>query len=251
MGQSTAAQPFKAINMTMKIATWNMGYWQHKNQAQKAWDYMENVIAPDVALVQEAVPPTKGAYSDHFVWREIGGHRNWGSGVFSKGLPLQELDFENGQKGAVVAAEVTLQDGSILTAVSLYGLIDQWSYAITTLHRAVSDLTPLLVGKMGRRRVMIGGDFNASVQCDEEYGGRSHRIFFERLEDFGLVDCLGRFRSKPVQTLRHNKSNIPWENDYIFANKAVKDRLASCDVVDDPIVWTLSDHNPVVAVVDL
>ena len=150
-----------------------------------------------------------------------------------------------------MAAEVTLRDGSILTVVSLYGLIDQWSYAITTLHRAVSDLTPLLVGKMGWRRVMIGGDFNASWPCDEEYGGRSHRSFFERLQDFGLVDCLGRFRSKPVHTHRHNTSTISWENDYIFANKAVKNRLVSCDVVDDPAVRMLSDHNPVVAVVDL
>lgn len=237
--------------MMMKIATWNMGYWQHKNQAQRAWEYLENVIAPDVALVQEAVPPKQGAYSDHFIWKEIGGHRNWGSGVFSKGLPLQELDFDNGRKGAVVAAEVTLQDGSMLTVVSLYGVIDQWSYATTTLHRAVSDLTPLLVGKMGRRRVLIGGDFNASWPCDKEYGSRSHRIFFKRLQDFGLVDCLGGFRAKPVQMHRQHQSTISWENDYIFANRAVKSRLMSCDVVDDSAVRKLSDHNPVVAVVDL
>lgn len=98
---------------------------------------------------------------------------------------------------------------------------------------------------------MLGGDFNASLQCDEVQGDSSHKIFFERLNDFGFVDCLEKFHSGRVQTLRHDKSGVPWQNDYIFASTELIGSLISCDVVDEPAVHELSDHNPVVAVFDI
>ena len=237
--------------MALKIATWNMGHWQYVRKAQASWDYLERVISPEIALVQEAVPPPDRLDSESVLWREIGGTRKWGSGILVNGFQLHEVQFENSCLGSVIAGEVLLPDETLLTVISLYGLIDKWGYAITTLHRILSDLTPLLARKKGKLRVVIGGDFNASLQCDEQYGGQSHRIFFERLQDFGLVDCLAIFHQGRVQTLRHPKSEVPWQNDYIFASEEVAKRLVSCDVVDDPYVYELSDHNPVVAVIDL
>jgi exonuclease III len=251
--------------MRLKVATWNMGHWQHLKKADEAWNYLGQIIDPDIALVQEAKPVSKGfgfigkalkrsnhiAYSEAVVWRKIGKNRNWGSGVLTKDLPIREVTFENSYPGCLVAAEVMLPDNSLLTAISLYGIIDECGYSITTLHRMLSDLTPLLAGFMGKRRILIGGDFNASTQYDEKQPGESHRIFFERLKNFGLVDCLSRFQAGHVQTLRHVRSNYPWQNDYIFAFQDLADKLQSCEVINDHTTYELSDHNPVVAVFDL
>jgi len=248
--------------MLTKIATWNMGHWMYKEKAQAAWAYIDEIIRPDISLVQEAAPlsdegrfvgsnnksPVSLSCDNTYLWRAIGGKRKWGSGIFTRGLPLREVPFNNCYPGCVVAAEVMLPDDSSLTVVSLHGLIDAEGYSITVLHRMLSDLTLLLDGKMGKRQIIIGGDFNADVQFDKRQPGESHRIFFERLKNFGLFDCLARFHESPVQTLRHAKSQVPWQNDYIFASEGLSEHLVSCDVNDSEEVHELSDHNPVVAV---
>jgi len=232
-----------------------MDNWK-RNQAQRdaAWNYLLNILKPDIALLQECVP--KAEFESHYnlIYREIGGHRKWGSAIIARNLlPIQEVVFNNAYEGAVIAADVTLSDGSQLTVISLYGIIDDDGYATTTLHRMLSDLTPLLNGRKGRNSFLVGGDYNASTQCDDHYGYRypSHRLFFERLEDFGLVNCTARFHSEHVQTNRHRKSEVPWQNDYLHVSKKMAERLVSCDVIDNADVQELSDHNPVVATLDI
>jgi exonuclease III len=237
--------------MKVKIATWNMAHWQYRGKTREAWAYLDDVIAPDIALVQEAAPPANQVRSETCVWREIGDTRKWGSGVLTKRFPLREVQFETTYPGSVVAADVDIPGESSLTAISLYGIFDKWNYVMTGLHRMFSDLTPLLVGLMGKRRIVLGGDFNASLQADERWGGEAHRIFFKRVADFGLVDCLAKFHSGFVQTHRHRISDIPWQNDYIFVSKELEDCLLSCEALDNTDVHELSDHNPVVAVLDL
>ncbi len=239
--------------MEIKIVTWNMDHWKRTREAREmAWNYLDQTIAPDIALVQEAVPPTDRIDSETVLWLEISRTRKWGSGVLTKSFPLQEAQFQNSHPGSLVVADVELPHGVALTVASLYGLLDDNGYATTTLHRMLSDLTSLLHGKRRKRKIVIGGDFNASTQWDEHYPqDPSHRIVFDRLKDFGLEDCLARFHPTHVQTNRHPKSNVPWQNDYIYASKEVADSLLSCYVIDDPEVYDLSDHNPVVAVFDI
>jgi len=246
--------------MQVKIATWNMDYWKREKQPRKAaWEYLDEIIAPDIALVQEAAPISKymgfigtgnkpsGSLigNETVLWQEIGGGRNWGSGVLTKNFPLRQVYFNNSFQGSVMAAEVLLPDKSLLTVISLYGLIVN-GYSTTTLHTILSDLT-ILLNKS--KRVIIGGDFNASLQYDEKYSGQypSHRMFFERLLDFGLVNCIEKFHPEPIQTIRHSNSEFPWQNDYIFASKGIIGMLQSCDVIDNTQVHEFSDHNPVVA----
>jgi len=253
--------------MNVKISTWNMDYWKRTAEERiKAWTYLDEIISPDIALVQEAVPMStqmgfigtgkqpSGSLIDNetVVWQEIGGSRKWGSGILTKNFPLREVHFNNSHQGSVIVADILLPNKSVWTVISLYGLLDN-GYSTTTLHRIFSDLTLLLDGKMGKRQVIIGGDFNASLQWDEEYPGEapSHRIFFDRLSDFGLVNCSEKFGPSPVQTIRHPKSDIPWQNDYLFSSKQLIDSLISCDVVNEVEVHELSDHNPVVAVFEV
>ena len=250
----------------IKIATWNMDYWKRETENRTgAWRYLDEVIAPDIALVQEAVPISSqmgfigsgkqpsGSLIDNetVVWQEIGGSRKWGSGVLTKSFPLREVHFKNSHQGSVIAAEVLFPNGLTWTVISLYGLLDN-GYSSTTLHRILSDLTLLLDGKMGKRQFIIGGDLNASIQWDEHpTKGPSHKILFKRFYDFGLVDCLEKFHAFPIRTLRKKDSEIPWQIDYLFASENLIGSLVSCEVLDEPAVHELSDHNPIVAVFDI
>lgn len=250
--------------MKVKIATWNMGYWQHTEKTKQAWDFLDKTISPDIALVQEAVPISNrmgligtgrqfsGSLIDNetIIWQEIGGKRKWGSGILTKTFPLREVHFKNSHPGSVIVAEVLLPNNSVWTCISLYGLLDH-GYSITTLHRIFSDLTLILDGKMGKRLIVLGGDFNASLQWDKKQRGESHRIMFERLENFGLINCLNIFHPEPVQTWRSNRGDTPWQLDYLFASKELRDSLISCDVENKPEVHGFSDHNPVVAIFDI
>jgi hypothetical protein len=42
--------------MRLKVATWNMGHWQYLKKADEAWDYLDRIIDPDIALLQESKP---------------------------------------------------------------------------------------------------------------------------------------------------------------------------------------------------
>ena len=209
--------------MKLKVAAWNMGHWTHRIESPQAWDYLDNVIAPDIALLQEAFPPVERR-NEFCLWREIKEKKgHWGSGVLTKGLPLAEVPLKrNDYPGALVVADVALPDTTQLVVISAYGQLDEHGYAITTLHRMLSDLTHLLDGKLragGRLKVIIGGDLNASPQWDDKYHVKTHRIFFQRLEAFGLVDCQGELTKDRPPTLRHNRSEYPWVMPAIVRRK--------------------------------
>jgi|ERR1700733_7651083 len=189
--------------MKLKVAAWNMGHWMHRGMAQQAWNYLEKEIAADISLVQESVPPVE-RQNEFCVWCEIDGKHKWGSGVLTKGLPVTEIKLEkNDYPGALTVTDITLPDNSTLVVVSMYGQLDKYGYSITTLHRMLSDLTHLFEGELrrgGRPKVILGGDLNASSQWDDKYRVKTHRIFFQRLEAFGLMDSKGNSQKTPTHT---------------------------------------------------
>jgi hypothetical protein len=147
-----------------------------------------------------------------------------------------------------------------LTLISAYGLIEN-GYAITTVHRLLSDLTPLFDSTLGKR-VVFAGDLNLSTQFPEPSGSR-HLNLFQRMNTLGLTDCLALQRpprtplancpctSTPclhAQTLRHPRSKIPWQNDYFFISTALTSTVTACFPVDSgkPDPWRHSDHCPLV-----
>jgi len=201
--------------MKIRIATWNMSYWQHKKDFEESWNYFLNEIDADI-FFQEARSSEKiKDDKKHLVWNEIGGNRDWGSGIYSKKYALSEEIIETNFKGVFIIANTKIGN-KILTLISLYGLMTN-TYSITNLHRMLSDLTGVLNDHVGgKRNIILGGGLNASIQCDQRQGNNSHKIFFDRVADFGLVNCFKPFYKDYVQTLRHDKSDFPWQNDYFF-----------------------------------
>jgi exonuclease III len=239
--------------MKISVATWNMDHWKRTGeQHEKAWTYLTDTVSADIMLLQEFAPPIKYDDNIQIRYREID-KRKWGSAVVTRGLPIRKVEFKNTYPGSVVMAEVTLPNGEILTVISLYGKFSKEDYVTAMLHRVLSDLTLLLHGDRNKRQFIIAGDYNASTQWDERYHHRdpSHKIFFDRLEDFGLVDCTYQKHGRHIQTNRHSRSDFPWQNDYIHASKSLAKMLVSCEVLDDALVRELSDHNPVIAIFDV
>jgi exonuclease III len=256
--------------MLLKVATWNMGYWSHKKVHDEAWGFLMDELAPDIALIQEARPPA-GVDPSGMTWcpvkRRNGKVEQWGTGIVTKGLPINCLLVECSHPGGLVAAEVSIPDHPAVTVISMYGVLESvphgQAYATTTVHRMLSDLTYLLMGEgeyAGKHKnVVLGGDLNISVQCDEMWGGKqrythAHRICFDRIEDFGLTNCYAPFYNDYVQTMRHSRSSLPWQDDYLFVSRNLAASLKSCVVLNeeyDECIKGFSDHNPVVAGLDI
>ncbi len=239
--------------MQIKLVSWNMDHWKTKKaRRREAWDQLLLDLDPDIALIQEAVPPPDLPPALTVLWHAAPSSRIGGTGIISR-WPLSEVPFANAYPGCLVVAEVALPGNHSLTVASLYGVLEKFGhrlFSVTTLHRMLSDLTPLLIDR--RRDIVLGGDFNASLQVDAQHRNhsRSHAIFFDRVADFDLVDCVSRFRPFPVQTWRPRRGLIPWQLDYLFVNARIARSLTACDVLDTPGLHPLSDHNPLVAVFD-
>lgn len=231
----------------MKIITWNLDYWKRTpEQRTNAWNYLFNNLNPDIALMQEIKPPEMQMDNRSFLYHEIDGKRKWGTALYSK-YPIQKEIYSNksypGASG-LITAEININDSITVTVINIYGQLDCNNYATTTMHHILSDLTPILDHK-GKRNIILGGDFNVSKQFDEKYNGPSHRIVFERIEDFGLINCTLKFYSKHVQTHVNNKSKYEWQDDYFFVSNNIENKISNCEVIASEPMLEFSDHYPV------
>jgi endonuclease/exonuclease/phosphatase family metal-dependent hydrolase len=261
-----------------------MDHWRRSPELRsRAWHYLQSEVRPDVALLQEARPA--GDYSG-VVYR-TGGIRDergekpkdlgWGSAVVSFGPSLRAIDSAVSPfapdpnpvlrtfPGSVAIAEI--ESATPLLVVSVYGIIDH-GYADCTVHRILSDLTPLIDERRARRMV-IAGDLNITSQWSSKHRaflrGRHEECLardlnlLNRFETLGFhnvvvrsdgplpgCDCRAGAACRHVQTQRHDRSPFPWQNDYVFVTADLLDRAPAVEVFDRDEAWELSGHCPVV-----
>lgn len=248
--------------MNVRLLTWNMGYLKQKKEIRsQVWDYLDNKLCPDIALLQEAVPPENRYSSNNKVFLKVEERDKWSSGIISKTFRLITLDLvtminmPKKFRYSVVAADISQENSSILgknvklTAISIYNNINELWGATGNLHIILSYLTPLLLNKFGKREFIIGGDLNTSLQWENQnrkWRGMSQKILFGRIKDFDLINCTEKLCGQHVQTYRDKRSDVHWQNDYLFVSTGLERYLVSCDVVDNPEVQKLSDHYPLV-----
>jgi endonuclease/exonuclease/phosphatase family metal-dependent hydrolase len=258
-----------------RVLTWNMNHgFRDARQRRAAWSFLSETVKPDVALLQEIL--LQGDKSEQAVHQPggIGGGRNWGSAVVTFGPSLSKVTHSRTRwskkdaplmvtlPGTVMIADAVLDDGSTVTMVSMYGAIE-YGYAATTVHKQLSDLTPLFESKR-KDQIILGGDLNCSTQLASPHGYWDANLF-NRIRQFGLVDLLEQTKEcrtpRPdcvcddvpncghVQTFRHPRSAVPWQDDYLFASTKLAEKLVDCYALDDgePDPWSLSDHCPIVA----
>lgn len=233
----------------MKIVTWNMDFWKRDlNQRKLGWEYLWGKIDPDIAILQEIVPTEECYEKFYVIYHELDEKRKWGTAIVSKHRIRREINFNNSYPGSsgLIVAEIKLSDSFILTVVNIYGLIDPEGYATTTMHHILSDLTTT-IHKTSGRNIILGGDFNVSEQWDIKYKNQHpmHKLVFNRLENFGLINCTKRFFNTHVQTHKHSRSSFEWQNDYIFISEKMVDKVTDCEVINNSQITDLSDHFPV------
>lgn len=256
------------------VVSWNMNHWRQAPEMRAmAWDHLATALDAeldwDVAFLQECVPPADWPHP--IVWRPVAG-QPWGTAVTTRSTGIEEVGLEDdSHPGCVVAARVPSDFGEV-TAVSVYGLQERARsidgepytirYAVTAVHRMLSDLTPL-IDRAGRSRpggpLILGGDLNVSTQMPPP-DRRRHAEVLDRFAGLGLTDGWTVSRDKEpapdcdcpeapgcghVRTHTHNRSLRPWQLDHVFANRHLTFR--SCRTLIDADTWTRSDHAPVAA----
>jgi len=260
----------------LSVVSWNV------NHNSKSWGVIDSMDA-DVFLLQEATP--KGlSYSDSLRiipppssdWKVLGANHPAATAIVVKNssivfseVPIRtHLDDSDGgiaasYPGQFAVIQIPLGAQS-LTLVSLYGVI-QHKLADSAMHRAISDLTPLMIE---RAPMMVAGDFNIFRGHALSGVTRSRERFdsvFDRFSSFGF-SCLGPYSDRGplphcscgdvdgcehVATYRyHHQEDQPFQLDYAMGNGALRGRLKSCRVLDEPRFWATSDHAPIETVIN-
>lgn len=273
--------------MEIKIVVWNM-HAVVDNWAVLAED--PDLSDADVYLLCEATPwegrLPKGLYAKgHGSTRGIGcqcegpgcDNRTYSTAIASP-YPLEDmpertrrdtyyrrhLPFEPSRAGTWTAALVDLGEFK-LTAISLYGLNDEAYDA--SVHRSLSELSPVFDRKPHAKRLVLGGDLNILPTPPRSHGLDRSQVVMERIRAYGLTDCYQRARppgpgpeaerctcgmgeacTHTRTFFRPDSPGIPYQDDYLFASKDLVrgERLVSCDALpvdsDSP-----SDHAPLLA----
>ena len=255
----------------LRVVAWNMA---RKPAAWAALDRLE----PDICLLNEAVVPAgrSGVWSSNGTFGRDPKRRPWTAAVISKlscepitdAQPAfwgstRKVPFECSRPGSWEAASVTLPQEKAVTAVAVYGLMDELSDA--SVHRSLSELSPVLDDSRYKQLVVIGGDLNTGTQWSQpcqQWQARDQNVL-DRFAALGLVDCL-RAKRPPGRlcgcgclageacehvwthrTARHPDS--PGQTDYLFASTKMAERLASCEALATDEWFAISDHAPIVA----
>ena len=273
----------------MKLVSWNMNL----SRAAGNWGAFrqDGMHRCDIALLNEATPPPPDL-ADHVFGegktvgrddKSLGGNktRNWAAVVFSPhpmnapadvwSLPPQTGDRRSqlsaSRPGSWAAAEVDVEGFGPVTAISLYGLLDERSDA--SVHRSISDITPILEDKRYNGNLVLGGDLNtlAAAPAGSRRLARDQGVLNRITTGFGLTDLLRvSLRSRNPQrgglagckcgrgtdcdhtwTYRSARTpTIPHQDDYLFASAALTERMESCVAIEFDDAST-SDHAPIVA----
>ena len=257
----------------MRVVVWNVA------NKTRAFDALET-LEPDIALLNEASPPPTATG----IWRPAtegrdGAHRPWSVAILST-HPMTEITdavpswrqakrrvpFVCSRPGSWIAASVEIAGADRVTAVALYGLMDELSDA--SVHRSMSEISPVLDDPRYQRTALVGGDLNTWTgwSANEPFLARDLNLL-QRFEALGLVDCLAQMRPKGrlegctctfgddcthTRTRRDPRwPDIPYQNDYLWASPALARRLVACQALANDDWFSISDHAPIVAEFDL
>lgn len=244
-------RPDPQMMISLGVETWNMHHGFSRDGSAAAWQALVARERTDVALLQESAPPSpalEGYEAPLFTPDTTVSNRVWGTAIWTRHHRLRPLDIEATVAGTITAAELDA-DGPPITLISVYGKPEHLlgtEYSITTLHHVLSDLTGLLEDRRRRGRIVLGGDFNANPAWDKRQRNRSHRLLFDRLENFGLRSVLPY---DPPAHATFRKNIAIRQIDYLFVSSEIS--VTEARVLDDPEPRDLSDHWPVAAALEI
>jgi endonuclease/exonuclease/phosphatase family metal-dependent hydrolase len=270
-----------------KVLVWNMGLGSPPQKSPpKNWDRLSELMkerAVNVALLNEAALRVPDGFTARYSESGTEGRdrrrdngqpkrRQWSTMVLStKGLPGEvdaravgasgrrpNVPFEPSRAGTWIAGTVEAPGIGRITCVSLYGLMDELSDA--SVHRSLSDISPIFTDPDYKGFVLVGGDLNTSTQWERPELRARDQNLLERFEAYGLVDCLRKMSPGPLDgctcvlgdDCRHSWTRFDpghpqLQVDYLFASGPLADRLETCEALAPPEWLEYSDHGPIIA----
>lgn len=244
----------------MKIATYNL---RLGGRGPEHWRRIEDTVAPDILMVQEATNPeeffaARPAVNCTWTAAVFGEKRlSWGSAVVVRGTVRETFllaGFEGWIVGAEIDAPAAMADAGPLRAFSLHAPTRSGVSYVDLVHTALDEMRPFAQGA----QLVVGGDFNLTISlaCGSESRGTTakEQAIQERLRDeFGLVNCWRSANptAPMAQTLRWSRDpSIAYHIDGLFVPVDWLSHLRGCHVLSDDDWPSLSDHNPVIAEFD-
>jgi exonuclease III len=260
----------------MKIVSWNMN--KATSERIKSWEYLSN-LNPDLALLQE-VNSIPDFIKDEFdclyekATNKSGLPQKFGTAVLVKGKigNLIQLTSESSWvnkklqlfSGNFVAAEVILEDGFQLSAISVHS--PAWIINLAGLEKlefselklknsrdiwGTELLWSALINLVSKSNVLwiVGGDFNSSPTFDVPKN-RGNQEVLDRMNALDLKECLFHSRGFLTSTFK-NPSNqkVIHQIDHLFVSSVLVEKLKNCKVEAAEIIFDsyLSDHLPIIA----
>ena len=126
-------------------------------------------------------------------------------------------------------------------------------YAHTSLHRAISDLTPALDTAVHGMPVILGGDFNTSSSFRSPHR-EAFRTVHDRLSGLGLHNISLRPKDELLdgcpcadERCRHLQTYeglVPYQDDYLYVSENLVRGARLLGIDRTPAVEAVSDHFP-------
>ena len=235
----------------MRIVTYNfLGGGSARRSGH--WQLLRERFAPDILLAQECRPPPADHPRAAGLWTKAV-TRGWGTGVYLARGTIQRIRIPGFARWVVGgqldrAAWISKRP---LRIFSIHCPSGADGY-VKTMGLILDRLVEIARGA----DLVLGGDFNVAAgfrsSTDSIRMTRAERQLLDRVADeFALIPCWQAMHANlPLaQTLRWGpKPQTPYHCDGIFVPAAWRPRLESCEVAQGPEWCSLSDHNPVIAI---
>ena len=211
-------------------------------------DRLLHDVGAHVVLSQEACPPA--ANDQGIFWRSVRGYR-WGSGIHVSGVQAIEIPMRR-FRGWVIGIEVQLLRKTRI--FSVHCPAGEHGY-VRTMHEILDALERQRVGA----DIVMGGDFNVAAGYrgpnEPVRMSKGEREVLDRMtSQFKLIPCWQAMHPDTplAQTLRWTANRAaPYHCDGIFIPRSWQPHLRSCEILAGDPWEQMSDHNPVVAELEI
>lgn len=249
----------------MRVISWNMaGAGFHTARAHNdAWDWI-NSQEFDVALLQEAVPPSGVSMNyTSFLFRpyQLSRQFSWGNCIVSRNMNLAEFvpAYETDWMVDVARSTLVAYDAnsdfyfanihSSAQIVTNKKSQDLRSIGGITCHDEklwdVEICAHFLQSEFSGKRFVFGGDLNSALLFDDVYSRSTNTRLFENLRLLGYHDLrLPHFVDE--QQTYFKKGNREYQLDHLFGDSQTQKHTTTWQVLRDVAERELlSDHAPI------
>mgnify|MGYP000353093477 CR=1 FL=1 len=227
----------------IKVITWNIKVGLKYNNLV----YTIDKFSPDIAFFQECKEPhyylkDRPNLNGNFISSMTSKH--WGNVIYSKNLPIKEalIGQHHDFGGRLLIGEIN----DINNKYTLVNLHVPITYGRSRYN--LRNMFDILKSYIKGRDVIIVGDFNFGPNFDTPPSTDHSDFLSNILNEHGLVDTFPIFNDSEIRSQRPPRPEIRVNRiDFILVSNSLKDKVKSCQIIENEDIINRSDHNPVVA----